>query len=153
MVKRARNLDLVGKDVGSRGFLLADALVAAVLLGVSLAVMVGLVSRAARTQREGQKLEVVAMLLDEQLNLVLARGADDYSSRFGLEGACDAPYQEYRYKLAITGGSGDAFVVKATILWDSRGQERSETVETRIAPRLGDEPDPARRPSTSVVRP
>lgn len=137
----------------NRAFLLADALVAAVLLGVSLAVMVGLVSRASRTQREGQRLEVVAMLLDEQLNLILSRGADDYASRFGLEGSCDAPYEEYRYKLSITGGSGDAYIVKATILWSSSGQERSETVETRIAPKLGDEPDPERRPSTSVVRP
>lgn len=136
-----------------RGFLLADGLVAAVLLGVSLAMMIGLVSRASRTQREGQRLEVVAMLLDEQLNLVLARGADNYASRFGLEGTCEAPYAEYRYKLAITGGSGDAYEVKATVLWTSRGEERSESVQTRIAPRLGDEPDPERRPSTAVVRP
>lgn len=139
--------------VSKRGFLLADGLVAAVLLGVSLAMMIGLVSRAARTQREGQRLEVVAMLLDEQLNLVLARGADDYESRFGLSGACEAPFEEYRYALAISGQGSDAYVVRATIFWNSGREERSESVETRIAPRLGDEPDPERRPSSAVVRP
>ncbi len=136
-----------------RGFLLADGLVAAVLLGVSLAMMIGLVSRASRTQREGQRLEVVAMLLDEQLNLVLARGPDDYSSRFGLTGTCEAPFDDYRYELVITGQAGEAYLVRATILWNSGREERSESVETRIAPRLGDEPDPERRPSTAVVRP
>lgn len=137
----------------SRGMVLVDALVATVLLGLSLAVVMSLVSRALTLQREGERLEVAAMLVDEQLNLVLARGAENYASRFGLAGKCDVPYQDYSYVIAIEGAGGtDAFLVTATVSWKNGGRERSESVQTRIAARRGDEADPERRPKQAVER-
>lgn len=136
-----------------RGMVLVDALVATVLLGLSLAVVMSLVSRALTLQREGERLEVAAMLVDEQLNLVLARGAENYASRFGLAGKCDVPYQDYSYVIAIEGAGGtDAFLVTATVSWKDGGRERSESVQTRIAARRGDEADPERRPKEAVER-
>lgn len=138
-----------------RGVLLVDVLVAVVILGVALSVLVGLTSRALRSQREGEQLAVAAMLLDEQLNLVLARGADEYESRFGeMQGRCEEPFQDYRYQLEISGGqSGDPYSVRATVFWMDSGREKSASIDTRIAPRLGDDPDPDRKPQETITRP
>lgn len=134
-------------------FVLADAIVATVMLGAALSVIVSLVGRALAAQRVGERLEVVAMLLDEQLQMVVARGPDNYLQRFPANGKCDAPFADYEYQLAITSnGSADAYSVKATIFWREGSRSLSESVETRIAPRRGDEPDPDRKPAESVVR-
>jgi hypothetical protein len=93
------------------------------------------------------------MLLDEQLNLVMARGPDDYAGRFDAEGVCDEPFQAYRYRLELRGGGGgEPYTVTATISWQAGGRERSESAQTLIAPRLGEEPDPDRRPGQTVER-
>lgn len=136
----------------ARGVMLADILVAVVLLGSALALMIGMTGRAMRAQRAGEELEVAAMLLDEQLQLVLARGPDNYGGRFPVEGACDAPYESFRFRLDITASSGSAYVVVATVTWVSGGRLRTESVETRIAPRRGDDPDPDRKPQDPVDR-
>lgn len=134
-------------------FVLADAIVATVMLGAALSVIVSLVGRALAAQRVGERLEVVAMLLDEQLQMVVARGPDNYLQRFPANGKCDAPFADYEYQLAITSnGSADAYSVKATISWREGSRSLTESVETRIAPRRGDEPDPDRKPAESVVR-
>lgn len=149
MVKRSQN----GMRGRRRGVMLVDAIVAAVLLGVALAVMIGLGGRAISSQATGEQLQTAAMLLDEQLNLVLARGADDYASRFPTRGPCEAPFQNFEYALEFSGGqSGDAFRVIAMVSWTSGGRVWSESVETMIAPRLGEEPDPERRPGEAVNR-
>lgn len=143
MVTRARE----------RGVVLVDAIVAAVLLGVALAVMIGLGGRALSAQSTGEQLQTAAMLLDEQLNLVLARGPDNYAGRFPVQGQCDKPYDNFTYHLDFSEGqSGDAYRVLATVTWMSGGKPRSESIETLIAPRLGDEPDPVRRPDEAVNR-
>lgn len=131
------------------GVALVDVLVATVMIGVSIAILLGLAGRAISAQKSGENLQTAAMLLDEQLNLVLARGADDYASRYGqMQGVCEAPFENFSYELEISGGAGagEAFRVVATVSWKESGQTRSASVETRIAPRLGDEPDPERKP-------
>lgn len=141
--------------VNRRGVILVDVLVAVVLLGSALALLLGMSGRAVSAQRSGENLQTAAMLLDEKLNLVLARGADSYASRFADEmtGAFDAPFDRYHYQLELSGGSGgDAFKVVATVWWDEDGKRREAAIETRIAPRLGDEPDPDRRPAESPER-
>ncbi|MGQ0628983.1 MAG: type II secretion system protein [Phycisphaerales bacterium] len=137
-----------------RGVALIDAIVASIILGVALSAIIGLGSQAVNSQRLGEQLQTAAMLADEQLNLVLARGPDDYGKRFGgLAGICDEPFSEYRYQLTFVGGSGGApYTVSATILWEAGGRERSIAIETMIAPRLGEEIDPDRRPLTPVER-
>jgi hypothetical protein len=132
---------------------LVDALVAAVLLGVSLAAVVGMVSSASTAQRRGERMEVAAMLLDEQMNMVVARGADQYAQRFGLEGRCDAPFEDYSYELEFDSrAAGEAYTVTVTVSWVDAGRRFSESVQTKVAPRLGDDPDPDRKPEETVIR-
>jgi hypothetical protein len=133
--------------------MLVDSIVAAVLLGIALAVIIGLGGRALSAQSSGEQLQNAAMLLDEQLNLVLARGPDNYAGRFPVQGQCDKPFDNFSYRLEFSEGqSGDAYRVVATVTWIWGGKQRSESVETMIAPRLGDDPDPDRRPSEAVNR-
>jgi hypothetical protein len=136
-----------------RGIALVDVIVGTVMLGVVLVVVIGLTSNALSAQEHGERLQTVAMLLDEQLSLVVVRGPDQYASRFDAEGQCDAPFGAYRYALDLSGGtSGDPYRVVATISWVERGSERSESAETLVAPRLGEDPDPDRKPGSPVER-
>ena len=136
-----------------RGVLLVDAVVGTVLLGIALAVMLGLANRALTAQSQGEELQTAAMLIDEQLALVVARGPDNYSKRFPIDAQCPAPFANYRYTLRITGGlGGDPYLVSCTVSWMSGSRERSETIETLVAPRTGDDPDPERKPSERVYR-
>jgi Tfp pilus assembly protein PilV len=135
------------------GVVLVDVIVAAVMLGISLTAMISMTGRALTAQRSGQELQAAAMLADEQLHLVLARGPDNYSSRFGAEGVCEAPFEHYRYRLEFSSGEGgDPYRVVATIAWQGGRGEESVSVETMMAPRLGEEPDPDRRPEDTVER-
>jgi hypothetical protein len=42
--------------------------------------------------------------------------------------------------------------VRATVAWDAGGVERSESVETLIAPRVGEDTDPIRQPDQVTER-
>ena len=109
----------VSRCASRRGALLVDVLVGVVMLGVALAVMIGLSARAVSAQRAGENLQIAAMLIDERLNMVLARGPEDYATAFGaLEGPCDEPYTRFRYALSIQEGTaGQPFRVSCTVTW------------------------------------
>lgn len=136
-----------------RGVALVDVIVATVILGIALGVLLNILGRAIDAQSTGEKLQTAALLLDEQLNLVLMRGPDDYASRYPTEGTCDSPFTDYRYKLTIRAASGgQPFEVAASVLWTVGSRERSVEATTLIAPRLGDDPDPVRTPDAVVER-
>lgn len=145
---------MVNPSRKTRGVMLVDLLVAVILLGVAIVALMGMTGRALTAQRSGENLETAAMILDEQLNMVLARGPDTYSSRFDdAEGHAAAPFERFRYKVDLTAGSGgEAYRVVATVWWMEDGREKSASIETRIAPRLGERPDPDRRPVQEVIR-
>jgi Tfp pilus assembly protein PilV len=135
------------------GVILVDILVATIILGVSLMTLISMTGRAMASQRQGQQLQTAAMLLDAQLSLVLAFGPDDYGSKHSLEGPCEPPFENFRYQIEMSGGqSGDAYRVLATVTWMDGGRPQSASVETMIAARLGDDPDPDRRPEVPAVR-
>ena len=143
-----------GRCDGRRGVALMEAIIASIILGVALAFMVSMSTTAVKTQTEGEALQTAAMLADEQLNMVLARGVDEYAKRFPVSGNCDAPFQRFRYELAIKGG-GDvqASDVIVTISWPTTTGDRSINIATAIAGRPGETADPDRQPATTVTRP
>lgn len=136
----------------ARGVVLAELLVAAVVMGVSLAVLVGMAGSAINSQSQGERLGIAAMLADEQLNLVLMRGPDGYETNFETAGACDEPFQAYRFETSVDGGTGEAYEVTASISYWESGREKSVVISTLMAPRLGDEADPDRKPKETVQR-
>ncbi len=133
------------------GVALLDAIVAAVILGVALAAIIGLQGRAISAQSVGEQLATAARLADEQLNLVLARGPDDYARRFPMQGPCDEPFESFRYDLTISGGIGQQpYSVGVVISWETASGPRSVEVRTLMAPRPGEQPE--RRPDEAVNR-
>lgn len=136
-----------------RAVVLVDVIVGAVLLGIALAVMLGILGRSITAQARGEELQTAAALLDEQLNLVLMRGPDNYAGRYPVEGACDAPFQDYSFRLTLKAPApAHAYEVTATVSWVSGGRVQSVDASTLIAPRLGDDPDPLRTPDQPVER-
>ncbi|MBX3357762.1 MAG: hypothetical protein KF745_04970 [Phycisphaeraceae bacterium] len=139
------------------GFALVDVITASVLMGIALAVAIGISGHAISSQARGRDLQTAAALADEQLSLVLARGPDDYARRYPTRGECDAPFQDFTYDLALTGGSASEPVrVKCTISWARASTPQSIAIETLVAPRLvagSEEPDPPRNPNETITRP
>lgn len=146
-----------------KAFALVDVIVATIIVGVSLAVIVGLIGRALSSQKRGEELSIAAGLADESLQMVLARGPDEYPRRFPLEGACEPPFQDYAYKLAFAGGgsAGAPYTVTCTISWGGIGKGaaarggQSIVIQTLMASRNGGPEglaDPERRPDASVDR-
>ena len=140
----------------ARGFALVDVIVGAVILGAALTVVIGLAGQAVTAQLRGQDLATAAMLADEQLNLVLARGPDDYERRFEAQGPCDEPFQDYSYSVEIGGsGEGGPYYASATISWDRAWGTQTLTIRTLVATRIAGEDfesDPERRPETPIQR-
>lgn len=150
MVRRAPQTRSLRRQTG---FALVEAIVAAVVLGFALAIILGLASQAVSAQSRGEAMETAARLADERLNLVLATGPEGYGSVFDSSGACDAPFADYSYFVEIEpNGPGEAYNVRATISWRVGARTQALMLETRIAPRLGDDPDPDRKPSETVNR-
>lgn len=136
-----------------RGFALIEALAASVVLGLGLVAVMGLTARAIAAQTRGEQIAQAAMLADERLNLVLACGVERYGSVFPMRGSCEPPFEGFAYEVTIReGDAGDPALVIAEIFWRSGGEQRSIAIETLIAPRLGDEPDPDRQPDETVDR-
>ncbi|MCA9293013.1 MAG: type II secretion system protein [Phycisphaerales bacterium] len=136
-----------------RAFALVDAIVAAVILGMALAAILGMSASAVSAQTRGEQMQIASMLADEQLEQVLAVGCERYGRTFDERGACPAPFGGYRYEIEIDGGAaGDPYAVRVTIRWPHAGRERSLAIQTLVAPRLGDEPDPDRKPEEPMGR-
>lgn len=136
-----------------RAFALIEVIVASVILGIAVSSMLGLLARAVSSQSDGERIETAARLADERLNLVLALGAEKYPSVFPLAGPCDAPFDAYRYEVTLQAASGGLpYRVRAEVSWNTAGRARSVTLETLIAPRVGEEPDPDRKPEETLSR-
>jgi len=133
---------MVTRGTTRRAVALVDAVVAVIILGVSLTVILSLTGQAISSQRVGEELQKAAMYADEQLNLVLTRGPDDYAKTYPLTGECepltDDPNEksDYTFKLTIEPqGDTAPYKVRCVISWDSSGRPRSIAVDTLIAPR------------------
>lgn len=136
-----------------RGFALVDAIVGGILLGLALVSIIGLTGSSLSAQARGEQLATAAALADERLNLVLATGVEGYAGVFPMKGACDPPFEEFTYEMTfVARGDSDPYTVKAEIRWQAGGRAQSLAVETLIAPRVGDDPDPDRKPLETLDR-
>lgn len=134
-------------------FALVEVIVASLILAIAVSVMIGLAARSVSMQSEGERIDTAARLADERLNLVLALGPEKYLSVFPRSGPCDEPFSDYAYELTIEPqGPGRAYLVRADVSWPAGTRRRSVSLETLIAPRLGEDPDPDRKPRETLTR-
>ncbi len=139
--------------VHRRGFALMDVMIGGIVLAIALTAIFSLSSRALHSQMIGEQRMQASMLLDQLLNQVLAVGPDEYSNVFATSGTADPPFENFEYEIVIDDeGSGHPFAVTARVYWMAGGREIEASVETRIAPMLGEVEDGEREPEFPVVR-
>ena len=141
------------RRVGRRGIALLDVIIGAVMLGVGLAVVVSLSSRSLAVQTDGEKRMVAGWLADELLTMVLVEGPVEYGKQYDTSGRFYEPFEDYFYELDIREtGVGQPYRVIATVGWyTSTYDGENVSIETYIAPRLGD-PEQPRTPREFVDR-
>lgn len=137
---------------GRSGFALMDAVIAGVLLSIGMITVLSVGGQAMSMQRRGEVDVRAAAALDELLSGVLTEGPADYEKLHPLSGSfeVDSPYQDFQFALEIErGGSGVPARVLARVTHETG---RSYEVETSIAEKRGEEPDPVRIPSEPIDR-
>lgn len=135
-----------------RGFALMDAIIAGILLAIGMIAVLGVSGHALGLQRRGEIDIRAAAALDELLSLVLTEGPVDFGDLHPSRGRFEAgsPYDDFEYEITIAqGGAGVPAHVSVSLVHDSG---RAYSIETRIAEKRGEEPDPVREPYEPLDR-
>lgn len=134
-----------------RGFALIDVIIGGILLAVGLAAILSLGARSMNMHLKGEREVIAASLLDDLLGSVLADGPKDFPDLHEMRGYCDPPYEDFEFAVDIEeGNSGVPYKVAVTV--QHSASRDTWTVETLIAAKLGDEPDPPRAPLEPIDR-
>lgn len=137
---------------GRRGFALMDAVIAGVLLSIGMVAVLSVGAQAITMQQRGEVDIRAASALDEILSTVLAEGPAAFVEIHPLSGRFEStsPYRDFSFSILVEqGGPGVPAFVRATIKHDSG---RTYALETLIADRRGDEPEPNRVPYEPIDR-
>ncbi len=129
-----------------------DAVIGGVLLAIGMVAILSVGGQALTLQRRGEIDVRAAAAMDELLSMVLTEGPVDFEDLHPSNGRfeSDSPYEGFEYAIVIAqGGSGIPANVKLTLKHDSG---RSYSIETRIAEKRGEEPDPVREPAEPIDR-
>jgi len=127
-----------------RGVALLDVVIAALMLGIGLAVTLSTASQALRAEVTGERRLTASWLADEALAWVVAVGPSKYLLSEPMEGHFPEPFEDFEWALELTRPSEwRAWHARATVIWQDRSGPMTVSIETRIAQRQGeDEDDP-----------
>ncbi len=133
-----------------RAFALMEVVIAGIILAIGLGSIVSLAARALMDQQRGERAVMAAALLDELLASVIVDGPEEWPKLHNLSGSCDPPWADFEYQVDIEKAEPGAPCDVVAIVRDPVGREFR--VATRVALRLGDEPNPERQPSEQLDR-
>ncbi len=133
-----------------RAFALLEVVIAGIILAVGLGSIVSLAARALMDQQRGERAVMAAALLDELLASVLVEGPDEWAKMHDRSGTCDPPWDDFEYQVDIEKAETGAPCEVLAIVRDPMGREFK--CATRIAVRMGDEPNPDRAPPEPIDR-
>ncbi len=133
-----------------RAFALMEVVIAGIILAIGLGSIVSLAARALMDQQRGERAVMAAALLDELLASVVVDGPEEWPKLHNLSGSCDPPWDDFEYQVEIEKAEPGAPCDVLAIVRDPVGREFR--CATRIALRLGDEPNPERMPSEALDR-
>lgn len=135
----------------ARGFALIDVIVGGLLLAVGLAAILSLGARSLNLHQRGEREVIAASLIDDLLGSILTDGPKDFPDLHEMRGTCEPPYEDFEFLVEIDeGSSGVPYKVAVTVQHIATGD--TWTVETLIAAKLGEEPDPIRTPVEPIDR-
>lgn len=137
--------------VSRRGFALAEALIAGVVLAIGIAVVVRIAMQSMANQRRGELAVAAAGIMDALLSEVLLTGVEEAGSYRSSAGPCDDPWSDFTYEVSIgTADPGKPYPVHVAVT-DPLG--RIYACDTLIAPRAEmDEDERNRRPEEPLDR-
>ncbi len=151
MVTTVRRCRAQGRAYRGRGFALIDVIVGGLLLAVGLAAILSLGARSMNLHQRGEREIIAASLLDDLLGTVLAEGPKDFPDHHEMQGTCEAPFEDFQFLVDIEdGSSGVPYKVAVSVQHVPTGD--TWTIETLIAAKLGEEPDPPRTPVEPIDR-
>ncbi len=134
-----------------RGFALVDAIIGGVILAIGLAAILSLTAHALTMQRSGEIAIRASHLCDELLSLVLMEGPEDFIDMYDTFGRFDEPFDDFDFAVELDDrGEGLPWRVTATVFHRATGEDFS--VQTMIAMRGGEEPNPERAPPEPLDR-
>ena len=81
--------------ISGRAFALLDVLIGGVLLGLALAVILGLSGQNLKAQTRGERMQQAARLADQLLSMVLSVGPEAFMDRFPMCGQGDDVFEGY----------------------------------------------------------
>jgi hypothetical protein len=137
------------------GLALLDVMIGGVILGIGLAALTSVATRAIRAQGDGERRLTAAWLADEMLNLVLVEGPDQFSRRNDTNGSFTEPFEQYSYEMLINDrGVGQPYSVTAVISWPVGRGTKQIAVDALIARQIrnDEEAEPLREPIEPLDR-
>lgn len=129
-----------------------DAIIAGVILSIGMLTVLSIGGQALTLARRGEVDVRAASALDELLGMVLTEGPVDFPDLHPLGGRFEpgSPYSDFAYGIEIEqGGMGVPALVRVTLVHDSG---REYDIETLVAEKRGEEPDPIRTPFEPLDR-
>jgi hypothetical protein len=117
-------------------------MLAALMLGVGLAVTLSIASTALQAEQTGERRLTASWLADETLAMVLAVGPRTYMLSEPMDGTFEPPFDRFDWVLELNQPSDwEAWEATATVTWQDRGGPLAVSIDTRIASRQGEVSD------------
>ncbi|MBM4102246.1 MAG: hypothetical protein FJ256_08325 [Phycisphaerae bacterium] len=138
-----------------RAFALMEVIVAGVILAIGLGAAISLSMQSLTAQQRGEHAVQAAALMDELLGSLVALGPVEWNRQHQPSGAFssfdpDYKYADFQYDMKIEDAPPGMPCDVLLIVTDPLGREYR--CATRVALRLGEEPDPERSPSEAIDR-
>ena len=130
------------------GVVLLEVILAAIVLALGMTVIISLSTQSMSRQMDGERRMTAAWLADELLSMVVVEGPRNFSNaepagwlgEDAKDGHFPPPFQDYSYELDLEPlGDYQPYTVTATINWLDGSRAKSLVVNTKIAPRHGEE--------------
>ena len=129
-----------------------DAVIGGVLLSIGMVAVLSVGGQAMTMQRRGEVDVRAASAMDEILSGILTEGPVDYPDIHPMNGAFEfgSPYEDFQFSIEIEpSGAGIPALVRVTLVHETG---REYVMETMIAEKRGEEPDPIRVPLEPIDR-
>jgi len=131
-----------------RGVVLLEVIVAAIVLAVGMTLVISLSTQSMGRQIQGERRMTAAWLADELLSMVVVEGPRNFANAEPMgwigpdarDGFFPPPFDDFSYELDLEAvGDYQPYKVTATVKWLDGVRPKSLVINTRIAPRQGEE--------------
>ena len=144
------------------GVVLLEVIAAAIVLAVGMTVVISLSTQSMGRQIQGERRMTAAWLADELLSMVVVEGPRNFANAEPMgwigpdarDGFFPPPFDDFSYELDLEAvGDYQPYKVTATVKWLDGTRQKSLAINTRIAPRHGEEEEePPREPVEPLDR-